>query len=221
MPESVDHRADIFSTGAVCFEMITGEIPRGDPAPPPSSKAPADQRFDPIVLKALEHDRDRRYQQIGHMNTDLALLTRTPESTIRLEKTVPATVDQVFAAWTNPEQMARWYAPSDDFTTPIAEVDLRVGGKYRVGMKHKDREQANIVSGQYCRVDAPKCLSFTWAWESPRADVHETQVTLEFRPRPGATDVTLIHERFREEQARKEHTEGWNGCLNRLAIKLS
>jgi serine/threonine protein kinase len=221
MPESVDHRADIFSTGAVCFEMLTGEIPRGDPAPPPSSKAPADQRFDPIVLKALEHDRDRRYQQIGHMNTDLALLTRTPESTIRLEKTVPATVDQVFAAWTNPEQMARWYAPSDDFTTPIAEADLRVGGKYRVGMKHKDREEANIVSGQYCRVDAPRCLSFTWAWESPRADVHETQVTLEFRPRPGATDLTLIHERFREEQARKEHTEGWTGCLNRLAIKLS
>ena len=221
MPEKVDHRADIYSTGAVCFEMLTGEIPRGDPAPPPSSKASSDQRFDPIVLKALQRDRDRRYQQIGHMNTDLALLTRTPESTIRFEKNIPAPADQVFAAWTNPEQMARWYAPTDDFTTPIAEVDLRVGGKYKVGMKHKDREHANIVSGQYCRVDPPHGLSFTWAWEAPEADSHETQVTLELRPNADSTDLTLIHERFREEEARKQHTEGWTGCLNRLAIKLA
>jgi uncharacterized protein YndB with AHSA1/START domain len=155
------------------------------------------------------------------MNTDLALLTRTPDSTIRMEKTVAAPIEQVFAAWTNPEQMHKWYAPTDDFTTPIAEVDLRVGGAYRVGMKHKDREHANIVSGQYCRIDAPHSLSFTWAWELPRADVHETQVTLEFRPSSiGSTDVTLIHERFRDEELRKQHNEGWAGCLNRLARKL-
>ncbi len=221
MPESVDHRADIYSTGAVCFEMLTGDIPRSDPAPPPSSKASCDLRFDPIVLKALQRDRDRRYQQIGHMNTDLAVLTRTPQSTIRLEQIVPVPIEQVFAAWTNPEQMARWYAPTDEFTTPIAEVDLRVGGKYKVGMKHKDREQANIVSGQYCRVDPPRCLSFTWAWEAPQADSHETQVTLEFRPNADSTDLTLIHERFRDEEARKQHNEGWTGCLNRLATKLA
>jgi uncharacterized protein YndB with AHSA1/START domain/predicted Ser/Thr protein kinase len=221
MPESVDHRADIYSTGVVCFEMLTGAIPKVQPAPPPSSKSETDPRFDPIVLRALERNRDRRYQQIGHMNTDLALMTRTPESTIRLQKTIAAPIDEVFAAWTQPEQMARWYAPSDDFTTPIAEVDLRVGGAYRVGMKHKDREQAHIVSGQYSRVDAPSCLCFTWAWDAPRPDAHETQVTLEFHPNAGSTDLTLIHERFRDDQLRKEHTEGWTGCLNRLAQKLS
>jgi uncharacterized protein YndB with AHSA1/START domain/predicted Ser/Thr protein kinase len=221
MPEQVDHRADIYATGVVCFEMLTGEIPRGNPAPPPSSKSSADQRFDPIVLKALERDRERRYQQITQMNTDLARLTRTPESTIRMEKVIAAPIDEVFAAWTNPEQMARWYAPTDDFTTPIAEADPRVGGQYRVAMKHKDRQEANIVSGQYCRVDFPHCLCFTWAWEAPRADVHETQVTLDFRPDAGSTHLTLTHERFRDEQARKDHTEGWTGCLNRLATKLS
>jgi len=220
MPDRVDHRADIFATGVVCFEMLTGEIPRTHPVPPPSSKSASDQRFDPIVLKALERDRERRYQHIGLMNTDLAELTRTPDSTIRLEQAVAAPIDQVFAAWTNPEQMARWYAPTDDFTTPIAESDPRVGGRYRVAMKHKDRAEANIVSGQYCRVDPPHGLSFTWAWDAPRPDVHETQVTLEFRPDGGFTHVTLIHERFRDEGSRKGHTEGWIGCLSRLARKL-
>jgi uncharacterized protein YndB with AHSA1/START domain/predicted Ser/Thr protein kinase len=221
MSERVDHRADIYATGAVCFEMLTGEIPKGDPVPPPSAKSAIDQRLDPIVLKALERDRERRYQHIADMNTDLARLTRTPESTICFEKTIAAPLDQVFAAWTNPEQMTGWYAPRDDFTTPIAESDARVAGQYRVGMRHKDLDFTNIVSGQYCQVDRPHRLSFTWAWEAPRADRHETQVTLEFRADAGVTHLTLIHERFRDEEARKSHAEGWTGCLNRLARKFS
>jgi serine/threonine protein kinase len=219
-PANADHRADIYSTGVVFFEMLTGEIPQGMPAPP-SAKSATDPRFDPIVLRALEHDRERRYQQIRHMNTDLHLLTRTPDSTIRLQQTIAAPVEQVFAAWTNPASMTDWYAPTDEFTTPIAEADPHVGGKYKVGMKRNDQEYTNIVSGQYCQIDAPHRLSFTWAWEAPRPDVQETQVTLEFEPKGDSTELTLIHERFRDEGQRQGHTEGWTGCLSRLARKLS
>ncbi len=219
MPEKVDHRADIYSTGVVLFEMLTGEVPR-DKLAPPSSRSAADPRFDPIALRALERDRERRYQQIRLMNDDLALVTRTPESIIRLSQTVQAPVDEVFAAWLNPEQMTQWYAPSDDFTTPIAEVDAKVGGQYRVGMKPKDRD-VHIVRGQYCRIEPPHRLRFTWAWDAPKPDVQETQVTLEFVPKGDGTDVTLIHERFRDEQSRKDHTGGWIGCLNRLAQKIA
>jgi serine/threonine protein kinase len=219
-PASADHRADIFSTGVVCFEMLTGEIPQGEPAAP-SAKSAADPRFDPIVLRALEHDRERRYQQMRHMNTDLHLLTRTPDSTIRLKQTIAVPVEQVFAAWMNPARMTEWYAPTDDFTTPIAEVDPHVGGNYKVGMKHKDREYTNVVSGQYCQIDTPRRLSFTWAWEAPHPDVQETQVTLEFEPKGDSTELTLIHERFRDAGQKQGHTEGWTGCLSRLARKVS
>src|SRR5260370_22459652 len=142
------------------------------------------------------------------MNADVMGLTRTAESTIRLTKTIAAPVENVFAVWTDPGGMFDWYAPTDDYTTPVAEVDLRVGGTYRVGMKHKDRADLNLVTGQYCRIEPPFVLSFTWAWKSPRADVHETQVTLEFRPSGDGTDVVLTHERFREEEQRKAHAEG-------------
>lgn len=219
-PDKVDHRADIYSTGVVCYEMLTGELPRKE-RQPPSAKSAADPRFDPIVLRAMEHDRERRYPQMREMNADIIQLTRAPESTIRLSTVVPAPAEKVFEAWTNPSIMVNWYAPTDDYTTPVAEVDLRIGGRYRVGMKRNDRADVSLVSGQYCRVEFPSVLSFTWAWESHEAGMPETQVTLEFRPNKNATEVTLTHERFRDEESRKKHTEGWTGCLNRLARKLS
>jgi serine/threonine protein kinase len=219
-PASVDHRADIFSTGVVCYEMLTGAVPRGEPRPP-SAAAAADPRFDPIVLRALERDRERRYQHMREMNAAVTGLTRTPATTLRLTQAIPAPVEQVFATWTDPTRMSDWYAPTDDYTTPVAEIDPRVGGSYRVGMKHKDNAYLNLVSGQYVRIEAPFELSFTWAWEAPRPSVQETQVTVEFRPGAGGTDLTLTHERFRDEEQRQKHAEGWAGCLRRLARKLS
>lgn len=217
-PDSVDHRADIFSTGVVSYEMLTGKVP-GSGRKPPSACATVDARFDPIVLRALEPERERRYQQMRDMNADVVSLTRTPDSTIRLSKSIAAPAEKVFACWTEPELMHDWYAPSEEFTTPVAEVELKVGGRYRVGMKRN--EVLNLVSGQYCRIEPPSLLSFTWAWDAPRPDVQETQVTLEFRPNGGFTDLIFTHERFRDEEQRKSHAEGWTGCLERLARKLS
>src|SRR5437867_2973496 len=99
-----------------------------------------------------------------------------------IERLIAAPVERVYAAWLNPGEMHDWYAPTDDYTTPVAEVDARVGGPFRVAMKHKEREQPNVVSGQYCRIEPPWTLVFTWAWGSPKPDVHETQVTVDFQP---------------------------------------
>jgi uncharacterized protein YndB with AHSA1/START domain/predicted Ser/Thr protein kinase len=219
-PQTVDHRADIYSTGVVFYEMLTGQLPKGD-FPSPSAKAGTDGRLDPIVLRAMERDRERRYQQARHLRTDLLQISRTPDSIVRLEQVVPAPAEDVFAAWTDPAEMTDWYAPTDEFKTPIAEVDLKPGGRYRVGMKPPKEDQPRIVTGEYCRVDPPHLLSFTWAWQPPHADVHETQMTLEFQPRGDTTNVILTHERFRDEKLRKSHSEGWTGCLSRLARKFA
>jgi len=77
-----------------------------------------------------------------------------------------------------------------------------------------------VVSGQYCRIEEPHLLSFTWAWQTNYVDTPDTQVTVELRPNGDLTDLTLTHERFRDEAFRDRHTEGWIGCLGRLAKKL-
>ncbi len=137
------------------------------------------------------------------------------EITLNLTRTYSAPREEVFRAWTEPEALKRWFAPSDEFSTPIAEVDLRVGGAYRIGMKPPDQEDMFIVVGTYREVQPPERLVFTWSWEEGM-DVGETLVTVQFRDLGGSTEVVLTHELFPNEQARDKHNEGWSGCLERL-----
>jgi serine/threonine protein kinase/biopolymer transport protein ExbD len=73
-PDKVDHRADIYAVGAVFYQMLTGETPKGDTAPP-SRKVAIDVRLDEIVLRALEKDPERRYQQVSEVRTRLDTLS--------------------------------------------------------------------------------------------------------------------------------------------------
>jgi uncharacterized protein YndB with AHSA1/START domain len=75
--------------------------------------------------------------------------------------------EQVFDAWTNSEVLKRWWAAGATWDTPLAEVDAREGGSYRLSMR-TDEGEVHTVYGEYREVRPPERLAYTWTWEHAR-----------------------------------------------------
>jgi uncharacterized protein YndB with AHSA1/START domain len=126
---------------------------------------------------------------------------------IEIHRDLPAGIDTVWRSWTDADQLASWFWPPNVGTT--CSVDVRVGGRFRI-----DAASAGLsVLGEYVVVDEPTALAFTWQWGG---EGEETLVTLAFAATDAGTHLDLVHERFADEQARADHEQGWNDCLDRL-----
>ncbi len=111
-PMEVDHRADIYSLGVVFYQMLTGELP-GKPIEPPSRRVQVDVRLDEIVLRALEKEPARRYQQVSQMLTAVQTIAQMPETAP--DRTGPGAVPPDLSVTTlpplegaGPTRTARW-----------------------------------------------------------------------------------------------------------------
>jgi len=121
-PNTVDHRADIYSLGVVFYEMLTGELPLGKFLPP-SRKVEVDVRLDEIVLRALEKEPERRYQEASQVKTAVETIA-TSSARASTEKTIPDYFWRWFAVGVAVATfvVVMLIAPSYRFSTPANKV---------------------------------------------------------------------------------------------------
>ena len=131
-----------------------------------------------------------------------------------LKRRLNAPPAKVYAAWTDPEKIARWFGPAQVVAGSVrADIDARIGGRYRVSFKMQDGEH-HEVSGRYREMVPNQRLTFSWAWHS--TPERESRVTVSLQPDGDGTLLTLHHEQLFDRVARDGHESGWIGTLDKL-----
>ena len=128
---------------------------------------------------------------------------------------INAPIDNVFEAWTKPGGLEKWFTLGDDYTMPIVEIDLRVGAKYRIGMKSPDGA-LEIVGGVFKQVVDPEFLSFTWCVGGGGTQQKKSLVVVEMSEKGQGTTMVLKHQFIPGEQLRLQYEKEWQIRLPRL-----
>jgi len=145
-----------------------------------------------------------------------ARIEERPSLTLR--RLYPVAPEKVWRAWTDPQALKRWFGPAPGEPVALAELDVRVGGRYRILFGGADGRE-HEVRGEYREVDPPRRLVFTWTWPRTTPE-RESLVTIELREAPGGTELVFRHEKFFDAAVRDNHLRGWSGTLEKLARAL-
>lgn len=138
----------------------------------------------------------------------------SPPPELVVSRTIRAAPDRVFDAWTTADQITRWWG-GGGVTCPEAQVELAVGGAYRIANAMPDGT-VTWISGVFEFVERPYRLRYTWDVEPADPDAASSVVAVEFAPVDGGTLVTVNQTRIPSDDARLMFEAGWNGCLDGL-----
>jgi uncharacterized protein YndB with AHSA1/START domain len=148
--------------------------------------------------------------------------TALPDTTLEITRTFNAPRARVFAAWMDPDAMRRWYRMADAWSTSVAEVDLRVGGRYRIGMQPPGHDRF-FEEGEFREIVVDERLVYTNVLQAgTEADHDGVVVTVTFRDADaGGCEVTVREEGFPSARVRDVHASGWPGFLDQLGAHLT
>ena len=136
-------------------------------------------------------------------------------TSVTLVRTIAARPAIVFAALTTAEGIAGWWGP-DDGPVLLAEIEPRVGGRFRVRFRRLDGNE-HESSGEIVELVPARRLAMTWRWLSGMEDPGESLLSFDLRAVDNGTELTLTHARLDNEETRVSHADGWSGALDKLA----
>lgn len=136
-------------------------------------------------------------------------------TSLTLVRRIAARPSIVFDALTTPEGIRGWWGP-DAGPVLFAELDLRVGGAFRVRFRMLDGSE-HECGGTYLVVDPPDHLAMSWRWLSGgMAGDAESRVEMILRTIETGTELTFTHAQLPDEASRDSHRDGWTASLAKL-----
>jgi uncharacterized protein YndB with AHSA1/START domain len=142
---------------------------------------------------------------------------------LALSRRYPVAPEKVWRAWTDPEALKRWWGPGTGEGVSLAQLDVRVGGRFRIifgGAQGTDHE----VTGIYREVVPNRKLVFTWTWPRTTPE-RESVVTIVFKAKGSnegsGTELEFRHEQLFDESVRDGHKRGWTESLDKLELFLA
>jgi len=140
--------------------------------------------------------------------------TPTPDADLRLviTRNLNAPAATVYRAWTDPQQMVKWWGP-ENVECRRVDLDLKVGGAYRIHMTSPKGD--HIAIGKYLEIVPNQRLRLTWSWENYA--MPQSVLTVEFEDLGKTTRLTLTHVGLPDREDVEQHTEGWNSLVEKLA----
>ena len=131
--------------------------------------------------------------------------TKTENIAITISAVLDAPVLKVWECWTDPKHIICWNYASDDWHSPRAENDLRVGGKFVSRMEALDGSMGFDFSGKYTKVEQHKLIELTLD--------DDRKVQVRFDEVGNKTKVTEVFEAEQENTLELQQT-GWQAILN-------
>ncbi len=126
---------------------------------------------------------------------------------ITVETTVAAPIEEVWRAYTSPDDIKQWNAASDDWHTSAATVDLRVGGAFSSRMEARDGSAGFDFTGTYTNIVKHKLIEYSFDDRAAR---------VEFADSPQGVSVRVSFDSEPTDSI-EEQREGWQAILNSFA----
>ena len=143
------------------------------------------------------------------------------DTTLRIERLIDAPTEAVFRAWTSREAMEQWYRDRPDDVVRVTELDVRVGGRYRVEFGPAG-QKPYVESGEYREIDPPHRLVMSETLDAPDGTPwSNTTLTVVLEEHDGKTRLVLVHENFPSTEQRDNAAGGWPGFIDRIERLLA
>jgi glutathione S-transferase len=134
---------------------------------------------------------------------------------LEIRRFIKASRDRVYAAWTDPAQLKKWFGAENVKTRDLI-TDVRVGGQFRWDCTDPEGKEVTI-SGEYRELQLGRKIVFTWQFEDDEDwKNHSSIVTVELFDREGGTELHLTHEKLPNEASLDDHKQGWNSVVDKL-----